>query len=188
MKHNREEVIIKYLRSLIYRTMSVILLFLVLAILSKNSTNYKNIIAKNLYEKQIPFVKIKSLYQKYLGGLEPINKVIDKEEPVFNEEITFETKEKYHDGVKLVVSNNYLVPIISEGLVVYVGEKENYGNVIIIETLDNIDIWYGFIKNPAVKLYDYVKKGAFLGTTEKNYLFLAYQKDGEFLNYENYLK
>ena len=130
----------------------------------------------------------KSLYQKYLGGIEPITKIMEETTPVFNEELTYESKDPYLDGTKLKVTPNYLVPILAEGLVVFIGEKENYGNVIVIESLDGIDIWYGYIKEPTVKLYDYVKKGAYLGATDDTYLFLAYQKDGQFLDYNQYLK
>ena len=91
-------------------------------------------------------------------------------------------------GVKLEVVDKYLVPIIEEGLVVYIGEKENYGNVIIIEGIDGIDIWYGNIENTTVKLYDYVEKNTYLGQTKDNNLFLVYSKEGKFLNYKEYLK
>ena len=60
------------------------------------------------------------------------------------------------------------------------GEKENYGNVVIIEGIDGIDIWYGNMETVSGKLYDYVEKNAYLGTTKGNILYLAYQKDGKF--------
>ena len=188
MKKNNEEKIINYLRSLILRSMVVIVLFLVLAILSKSSKTYKDLIVSNIYEKNISFTKIKKLYKKYLGGIAPLDKVVDKEITVFNENLSYESESIYHDGVKLEVDNNYLVPIIEEGMVIYIGEKENYGNVIIIEGIDGIDIWYGNMEKTTVKLYDYVDKGAYLGTTKDNILYIAYQKDGKFLDYHDYLK
>ena len=60
-KKNTEEKIIKYLRSLILRTMMAIVIFLALAILSKSSTNYKDIITSNIYEKNLSFTKIKKI-------------------------------------------------------------------------------------------------------------------------------
>ena len=80
------------------------------------------------------------------------------------------------------------MPIIEEGLVVYVGEKENYGNVVIIEDLNGTSIWYGNMETSTVKLYDYVEKGNYLGTTKDNYLYLVYSKEGQFLNYKEHLK
>lgn len=188
MKKKNEEKLIKYLRSLILRSMVVVVLFLILAIVSKGNKNYKDMIATNIYEKNISFAKIKKLYTKYLGGIEPLDKVTPKEVPVFNEELEYLDVSIYHDGVKLQVIDNYLVPIQEEGMVIYIGEKENYGNVVIIEGIDGVDIWYGNMETTTVKLYDYVDKFAYLGTTKDDTLYLVYQKDGEFLDYKEYLK
>ena len=73
-------------------------------------------------------------------------------------------------------------------MVIYIGEKENYGNVVIVEGIDGIDIWYGNMETTSVKLYDYVEKGAYLGTVKDDNLYLADQKDGNFLDYKEYLK
>lgn len=188
MKAHNEEKIIKYLRSLIMRSMLVIVIFLLLAILSKSSNNYKNLIITNIYEKNLSFTKIKRLYDKYLGGIAPLDKKIENEITVFNEKLEYNNESIYHDGVKLEVDNNYLVPIIKEGMVIFIGEKENYGNVVIIEDVDGVDIWYGNMEKITVKLYDYVNAGTYLGTTKDNVLYLAYQKDGNFLDYKEYLK
>lgn len=187
MKKENEEKLIKYLRSLILRSMGVIVLFLILAILSKASPTYKDQIVSNIYEKNISFAKIKKIYNKYLGGITPLDKAIEKEITVFNEKLEYDSESIYHDGVKLSVANNYLVPIQAEGMVIFIGEKENYGNVVIIEGIDGIAIWYGNMETATVKLYDYVNKGAYLGTTKDNILYLAYQKDGNFLDYKEYL-
>lgn len=188
MKKETEEKLIKYLRSLILRSMIVIVLFLILAIISKMNPTYKDLIVTNVYEKNISFAKIKKIYNKYLGGITPLDKAVEKEITVFNEELDYENASIYHDGVKLEVNNNYLVPVQAEGMIIYIGEKENYGNVVIIEGLDGVDIWYGNMETLAYKLYDYVEKNAYLGTTQGNTLYLAYQKDGQFLDYKEYLK
>ena len=188
MKQNTEEKLIKYLRSLIMRSLTVIVIFLLLAILSKTSRNYKDLIVTNIYEKNISFAKIKKFYTKYLGGIEPLDKVIEKEITVFNEKLEYDSESIYHDGVKLNVEKNYLVPVLKEGMVIFIGEKENYGNVIIIEGIDGITIWYGNMEKTTVKLYDYVNAGAYLGTTKDNILYLVYQKDGKYLDYKEYLK
>ena len=188
MKKINEEKLIKYLRSLILRCLTVVIIFLILAIASKSSTTYKDIITKNIYEKNFSFVEIKKLYNKYLGGLDPLNKVIDKTTPVFSEKLEYLDSSIYHDGVKLEVSDNYLVPILEEGMVIYIGNKENYGTVVIIEGVNGIDIWYGNMSTTSVKLYDYVSTGTYLGTVKDNTLYLAYQKDGTFQNYQDYLK
>ena len=73
-------------------------------------------------------------------------------------------------------------------MVVYIGEKENYGNVVIIEGIDGIDIWYGNMETTTVELYDYVEKSTYLGQTKDNILYLVYSKEGQFLDYKKYLK
>lgn len=188
MKKFNEEKIIKYLRSLILRAMLVIVIFLIMAIMSKTSYAYKDLIVTNIYERNLSFTKIKKFYDKYLGGINPLDKVIEKEMTVFNEELSYDNISKYHDGAKLEVSKNYLVPVIEEGMVIYIGEKENYGNVVIVEDMNGISIWYGNMDTTTAKLYDYVNKNTYLGTTKDNTLYLVYQKDGQFLNYEEYLK
>lgn len=187
-KKNNENNLIKYLRNFLYRTMTVTVIFLVLAILSKSSKTYKDIITSNIYEKNISFTEIKKLYNKYLGGITPLDKAIDKDLTVFSEKLEYTSSSIYHDGVKLEVSPNYLVPIQEEGMVIYIGEKENYGNVVIIEGINGINIWYGNMETTSVKLYDYVEKSTYLGTVKDNTLYLAYQKDGKFLDYQEYLK
>lgn len=188
MKKENEEKLIKYLRSLILRSMVVIVLFLIMAIFSKTSQTYKDLIISNIYEKNISFTKIKKLYNKYLGGVIPLDKNIEKEITVFDEKLSYEESSIYHDGVKLTVNNNYLVPIQEEGMIIYIGEKEHYGNVVIVEGIDGVDIWYGNMEKISPKLYDYVEKNNYLGTTKDNILYLVYQKDGKFLDYKEYLK
>ena len=187
MKKEKEEKLINYFRSLILRSMLTIVIFLIMAILTKSSDEYKSIIVNNIYEKNISFTKIKKLYNKYLGGIIPLDKAIENDLTVFNEKLAYENISIYHEGAKLEVDNNYLVPIIEEGMVIYIGEKENYGNVIIIEGIDGIRIWYGNMETTTVKLYDYVNKGSYLGTTKGNILYLVYQKDSDFLDYKEYL-
>ena len=188
MKKIKEETIIKYLRSLLLRSLTVLVLFLTLAILSKSNPIYKDKIVSNLYEKNISFAKIKKLYTKYLGGIIPLEKVENNVVQVFNEELEYQNESIFHDGVKLEVTNNYLVPIMEEGMVVFVGEKEHYGDVIIIEGIDGVEIWYGNMETSSIKLYDYVEKGTYLGTTKDNILYLVYSKDGKYLDYKEYLK
>ena len=71
-----------------------------------------------------------------------------------------------------------MVPILESGIVLYIGEKENYGQTIIIEQIDGVEVYYSNI-NSNVKLYDYIEKGnlleyaKFVGNyygTPKNYV------------------
>ena len=77
-------------------------------------------------------------------------------------------KIKYEEGYKLLVEDNYLVPAIQSGVVVFIGNKDNIGNVITIEGEDGSTVTYGNIKNTDIKLYEYINKGKYLGETENN--------------------
>lgn len=163
-----------------------IIITLIVLILIKSSSSFKNNFYKNVYDKHFSFTYMKNLYNKYIGNSEIIDK-LTKTDTVFNETISYKSKELYLDGVKLDVGNNYLVPIEKSGIVVFIGQKEGYGNTIIVQRVDGIDEWYGNIENVNVRLYDYVKSGSLLGEAN-NSLYLVYKKNGKSLNYEEYLK
>ena len=79
-----------------------------------------------------------------------------------------------------------MVPILESGVVVFIGEKENYKNTIIVEQTNGVDVFYGNIKSNNIKLYDYVEKGELLGEVNKE-LYLVFQKNGEYLDYKKYI-
>ena len=175
------------LKSFINKLLILVVLFLINLIAMKSNSTYKDFIYDKVYNSNFSFVKIKEFYNKYLGGVETLDGLVNNTTPVFNETLTYNNQSIYHDGVKLEVSTSYLVPVIEEGLVVFMGEKENYGNVIIVQGIDGVDIWYGNMANTSVKLYDYVEKGTLLGEVNDNNLYLVYSKDDKFLNYQEYL-
>ena len=142
---------------------------------------------KYVYDTNITFTKFNNLYNKYFKDLnikDIVNK--DKTKTVSGEKISYSKQDKYKDGVKLTVSNNYSVPIIESGIIVYIGNKDDYNNSVIVQQINGIDLLYGNIENTNYKLYDYVKKGDILGSANK-YLYLVYKKDGKVLDYEKYL-
>ena len=73
---------------------------------------------------------------------------------------------KYKDGAKLTVKDNYAVPVMDSGLVVFAGEKEGYGMTIVVQRPDNVEVWYANLDNANMSLYDYVKKGDIVGTLD----------------------
>ena len=68
----------------------------------------------------------------------------------------------------------------------FIGEKEGYGNTVIIQGIDGVDIWYANIENVGVKLYDYTLNGTVLGETIDDKLYLVIKKDNDFIKYEDY--
>ena len=99
---------------------------------------------------------------------------------------SLDEKTSYLDGYKIKTTKSSAISNISGGLLVFLGEKEGYGNTLIIQGVDGVDIWYGNINDTTYKLYDYIDAGAILGTAQEDYYELVFQKDGSFLTYEEY--
>ena len=172
----------------IIRLFICILLVLGTLIFLKYDKNGKQIIYKYLYENNINFATINNWYQEHFGDILPFqNTVKEKTKLVFNENLVYKDASIYKNGVKLNVENNYLVPIIESGIVVFIGNKDDYGKTVIIEQIDGVNVWYGNIDNINVSLYDYVSKGELLAEASKSF-YMAFQKNGKFLKYQDYLK
>ena len=188
-KKQKEEVTVKKF-SVTYMTKflcMIILTLLCLIGLKKNET-FKNLFYENVYEKNFSFAYIKDVYQKYFGSTLPIDKLFFKKtEPVFSEKFVYKEKETYLEGTKFTVDNQYLIPTIESGLVVYIGQKDGYGDTIIIQQVDGVDIWYSNVTSN-VKLYDYIEKGDVLGETNGDYIYMVIKKDGKAISYEEYTK
>lgn len=166
----------------------VVLLTLVTMIALKSNSTFKHNFYKQVYEKNISFTTINKYYQKYFGKPLPFQKLFEsKIETVFNEKLEYTESNIYKDGVSLSVTQDYMVPILQNGMITFIGNKEEYGNTIIIEQLDGIEVWYCNIKNESVKMYDYVTKGDFLGNAVDSKLYLVFKKDGKVLDYKKYI-
>lgn len=177
----------KSFKSFFNKILFCILLFLVLLIVVKNNPSLKDKIYSYIYENNISFSKFHELYDKYLGGIIPFDNVlVDDTVSVFDETISYKEKKDYNSGVQLVVDNEYLVPVLESGIVVYIGEKDDYGSAIIIQQVDGVDTWYSNVTTN-VSLYDYVEKGSLLGNCKDTNLYLYFQKNGEFINYQDYI-
>lgn len=174
----------KYMRYL-YKFLILVVLTLFVMIMLKSNDKFKKKFYEYVYEKNFSFAKLNALYQDKFGSQIPFLDIAqDSSKQVFNESLEYRDKSDYKDGVKLKVSSNYMVPILESGLVVFIGEKEGYGNTVIIQQIDGVDVWYGNISNTSIKLYDYVEKGNLLGECS-NELYLVFKKDGNRLDYEN---
>lgn len=167
---------------------STILLLFVLGVIIGIKTNkdFKQFVKVKVFEETFPFSKINSLYQKYFGTSLPFEGVLKNDtETVFKEKLSYSKKEKYQDGLKLTVSKEYLAPVLESGMVVFIGDKENYGKTVIIQQIDGIDVWYSNMDNINVNLYDYIEKGTLIGSVKESSLILLFKKDGKILDYEN---
>ena len=177
----------KKVLSFFNKTLICFIMVIVCLILMKTNKEFKEFVNKNILKDNISFAYINNLYNKYFGNILPSYKS-DGTSSVFNEKLEYKSYNTYYDGYKLEVDNSYLVPSIESGIVVFIGDVDNYGNVLIIEGVDGVDIWYGNIKNVGVKLYDYVDAKTYLGETVDNTLYLVFERNHEYLKFEDYIK
>lgn len=174
-------------KQLLTKVLLTIIIFLIGMIIIKEKPETQRYIQKNIYEKNLKFTKTKEIYNKYFGHIFSIEKILHEETPVFNEKITYTAKSTYKDGVELTVNENYMVPAIESGIVVYIGNKEEYGETLIIEQTNGVDVFYSNISTDNIKLYDYIEKGSYVGEAKNKKIYLVFQKDGVVLNYKDYL-
>lgn len=186
-KIKKKLVLKKSFQNFINRTLIVTILFLISLILIKSNLTFKNNVIKYVYEDSFKFTKFKSVYEKYFGKLLSIDKITHKEEKVFDEKLDYQKANVYKDGVSLTVVENYMVPTLESGIIVFMGEKEGYGNTVIIEQIDGLDVWYSNIKSNNIKMYDYIEKGNLIGEVNGKKLYMVFQKEGKYLNYKEYL-
>ncbi len=177
----------KSVRGLISRIMITVILFLLTLILVKENKEFKKLLIDKVYNESLQFTEAKKIYEKYFGSILSVDKIVPEEEAVFSEKLDYKKSNLYKDGVELEVSKEYLTPALESGIVVFMGEKEDYGTTIIIQQIDGVDVWYCNIEAKDIKMYDYVKKGALIGQVKSNKLYLVFQKEGKYLNYKEYI-
>lgn len=162
------------------------LLTVLCMIFFKKDSSFKRLFYDNVLDVNFNFAYLNNLYKSYFGGVLPFSDFFESTESVFNESLDYSESHDYLDGVSLSVSSNYLVPSLDNGLVVFIGEKDGYGNTVIIQTSGGIDIWYSNLSDLNVNMYDYVSKGSLIGNCDSN-LYLVFKKNGEVLDYKKYI-
>lgn len=177
-----------YLKNLLSRTLITVILVLISIIFVNGSDKNLNAYKEKILNKTFLFAPFKDWYQKNFGEVIPLKLETEKTETVFDNELIYSNIEPYENGFSLAVEQNALINNITSGIVAYIGEKENYGNTLIVQGIDGVDIWYGNITNTDLTLYDYVEKNTILGEAKTENIYLVLNKDGEYLNYEEYIK
>lgn len=185
-KVEKRLVLKKVIKRKLNKLLISIIICLIGMILVKKDPSLKGKIVEKVYENSLPFTKVKRIYQKYFGE-ELIARQKENTQPVFQEKLSYQKVKKYEDGVELMVEENYQVPVLEAGIIVFMGKKEKYGNTIIVEQVDGIDTFYANITTHDKKLYDYVEKGEMIGQANQNKIYLAFQKDGTYLDYQKYI-
>ena len=177
---------LKYIKGLISRILITVIFVLGSVIFTNISDSNKQLYQKYVLEDSLEFMKINELYQNVFGNVD-ITKQNDDSEVVFGS-ITYTNIEPFKNGVKLTVGINEVVNVITSGIVVFIGEKDDLGNTIIIQGNDGVDIWYSNVTDTDIQVYDYVEKGNILGTSNSDDIYLTISRDGEFISYEEYME
>ena len=158
---------------------------LVSSIYVKLSDDNLKLFQKNVFETNLSFTKFNEWYEKYFGKVLPI----DLENKTLTASVQtndFSNITRYQNGVSCKTSKGSIISTLNSGILVFLGEKEGYGNVAIIQGIDGVDIWYGNIENVNLSLYDYIEKGTLLGSAHEEEIYFVFQKDGQYLEYEEY--
>lgn len=180
--NNKKEII-----SFIYKCLSVIIIILFGTFITNKSEMVKAGVYEKIYSKNISFAKIKRIYNENLGSIIPFQKIINEQE-VFDEKIKYKELNSFDNGVKLTLEDNYAIPILNNGIVIFIGNKDNLNKTVIIEDENGVDTYYGNLNNINVKLYDYVSKNQYLGDANNNTLYMLFEKDNKYLDYKEFLK
>lgn len=177
----------KYLSNLLSKFLLSIIFLMVSIILIKSNSNIKTFYQKDILTKQINFTKFNDFYTKYFGNILPDYTVPSvPTQMASNTEFDYNNGTPYLNGTKLETTENYPVPIITSGIIVFLGEKDSLGPTCIVQGIDGIDIWYSHIDTSSLNLYDYVTEGKILAPTESNYFYLTIDSNGNYLTYDTY--
>ena len=168
------------------RFLVLVVLLLTTLIVLKGNANIRDFVYQKVFNNNIAFAKINAVYQKYFGSPLPLSKKEEAKE-VSKEKLDYTKKEKYKDGVKLTVKENYAVPNMDSGIVVFAGNREGYGNTVIVQRPDDIEVWYANLKDINIELYDYLKAGDIIGEVNDKTLYMVFMQNGKALDYQKYI-
>ncbi len=174
----------KIVQSFLLRILLAALLVIVTLISIKSYPTLKSDIYQHLYTNNWNFAGFNKWYENTIGNFFPLG---TSSEMVFQETLSYNHSSLYKNGVMLEVADNYLVPSLDEGIIVFIGEKEEFGNTIIVQQTDGVNVWYSNIVNNNLGMYDYIEKGMLIGEANNGELYLVFEKEGEFLDYSKYI-
>ena len=178
----------KYVSSLITRILLIIIFLLFILILNKYNKSLIHKFKDNLFNKSFNFIKVNKISQKLLGRDVFYYQKNNDSSLVLSNNFTSSGKEKYFDGEKINVSTDLPIGSIKSGVVVFIGNKDNFNNTVIIQGIDGFNIWYGNLTDININLYDYVEEHNLIGSADGDFVYLLIEKDNKFYTYDEYIK
>lgn len=107
--------------------------------------------------------------------------------PPIQGKLIFPFNEK-RKGVILQAKQGEKVLSASEGWVIFVGNKEGLGKVVMVKHAGGTETWYGWLKQTLVREGDWIEAGKPVGQAQDEnenqgpYVYFAMRKQGEFIN------
>ncbi len=170
----------------LFKLLVTIIMTCLTIIILKYNQQLKNTFYNKVLSTNLSFADMNNWYQNTFGSIMPFDNIFEETEMVFNEKIEYTEIINYEDGIELKVREDYLIPSIDNGIVTFVGEKENYGLTVIIEQADGVVVWYSNLQETNVRIYDYINKGNLIGEVDHQF-YMVFYKDGNIDSYEKYL-
>ena len=151
-------------------------------VLTNFSSSLKDKYVKEVLEKNIDISYINKFYNKYIGR----GKKEEEEVLVANLDSSKEY-EKVGESVKFTMEAEEPITTLEGGIIVFIGDKDDLGNTVIVQGNDGVDIWYSNILMTDYSLYDYISKGDKLGVSMSDNYLVTIKKDDKTLEYEEYI-
>lgn len=179
----KEEKKVSKLSKLLSRFLVLIIFVLIGLIALKSNLELRSFVYKNVFQNNLKFAKLDEIYEKYFGSSIPNFK--DDTALVSKEKIDYTDLEEYKDGVKLKISDDYVIPSLRSGIITFAGEKDGV-NTVILEDSDGVEHSYFNLKEIKVGMYDYIKEGQTIGSASGE-VILEFRKDGKKVDYKKYI-
>lgn len=157
-----------------------VIIVLVCLIVCNFNSDLRDSFVKEVLEDNMDFGNFNMLYKKFMIDSEESIVVSDTMLDISDMEVV-DGRYRFNYGI------DYQVEVLKSGIIVYVGDKDNLGDTVIVQGNDGIDIWYSGITLKEYGLYDYVSNGDILGLSNDVYITISIYEDGELLKYEEYI-
>lgn len=158
----------------LFKFLLAAILVLAVAILFKNapsSFDGARTAVKQVMEEEFQFAAVSKWYEgqfgkplAFLPSSEKKQGVKQKDYAVPASGKVMQSFQKDGQGVFVQTAVNATVEPVNEGVVIFAGKKEGFGNTVEIQHADGTESWYGNLSETTVKLYDYVEQKQKIGT------------------------
>jgi len=163
----------------IFKILASACLVLIVAILFRNQTSVldpaKDFVTKSLQE-DFQFAAVSDWYEgtfgKQLALLPTTDNDTSKKSDTESKQMQYalpasgKILEEFGENgqrITIEIGKGTEVEAMNEGLVSFIGQKEGFGNTVVIQHADKSYAWYGNLSSVDVTLYEYIEKGTGVG-------------------------